>query len=94
MRLVWTEESLDAITDIVGYIAKDNEPAAYKLGNAILDDTKTHLLQNPQLGRPGRISGTRELVVHSSYIVVYTVSADTLTILTVRHSARVCPGTV
>lgn len=88
MRLVWTEESLDALSDIVNYIASDNESAAYTLGDTIITNTEALLLPNPKLGRPGRVASTRELVIHASYIVVYMISEDIVTVLTIRHTAR------
>ncbi len=51
---------------------------------------ETILPNNPYAGRPGRVEGTRELVVHESYLVAYEI-ADTINILTVRHAARLWP---
>ena len=42
-------------------------------------------------GRPGRVEGTRELVVHPSYLVAYRISGTEVQILTVRHAARLWP---
>ncbi|HYH19700.1 MAG TPA: type II toxin-antitoxin system RelE/ParE family toxin [Azospirillum sp.] len=39
----------------------------------------------PNRGRPGRIPGTRELLVASPYVIVYEVGTDTISILRVWH---------
>ncbi|MET0116435.1 MAG: type II toxin-antitoxin system RelE/ParE family toxin [Sedimenticola sp.] len=90
MKLAWSAESMTALEEIVEYIAKDNPSAALELGEGILSTVEEVLPDNPHAGRPGRVSGTRELVVHESYIVVYEV-IDSINILTVRHSARLWP---
>ena len=45
----------------------------------------------PLLGRPGRVTGTREFVVSPRYILVYEVTADTLIVLAVLHTSRQWP---
>jgi toxin ParE1/3/4 len=53
------------------------------------------LADNPHMGRPGRVPGTRELVVtRTPYIVPYRVRGDTLEILRVYHGARRWPDTL
>ncbi|MCB1774473.1 MAG: type II toxin-antitoxin system RelE/ParE family toxin [Gammaproteobacteria bacterium] len=90
MKLLWSAEALAELEGIVSYIAADNANAALALGDAIVKAVETTLPENPLVGRPGRVEGTRELVVHQSYIVVYEVT-DTINLLTVRHSARLWP---
>ena len=45
----------------------------------------------PRMGRPGALDGTRELVVHPNYRLVYTVDEDTVTIVALVHSAQHWP---
>lgn len=62
-----------------------------KLVGHILDRTQLLLCENPDIGRRGRVAGTRELVISkTSYIVVYRV-ARTVEILAVVHGARAWP---
>ncbi|WP_312861665.1 type II toxin-antitoxin system RelE/ParE family toxin [Segnochrobactrum spirostomi] len=49
------------------------------------------LAPHPGLGRPGRVSGTREWVVHPNYILVYDVGEDAIRIFRVLHAARFRP---
>jgi toxin ParE1/3/4 len=90
MKLCWSAQSLRELEAIVEYIATDNPAAAMELGEQILSSVETVLPDNPKTGRPGRVAGTRELVVHQSYIVAYEVT-DTINTLTVRHAARLWP---
>ncbi|MCU7837493.1 MAG: type II toxin-antitoxin system RelE/ParE family toxin [gamma proteobacterium symbiont of Taylorina sp.] len=90
MKLRWSLQSLREIKGIVEYIALDNLNAALELGEQIFSVVETTLPNNPHTGRPGRVDGTRELVVHTSYIVVYEIT-DTIGIITVRHTARPWP---
>jgi plasmid stabilization system protein ParE len=43
------------------------------------------------MGRPGQIPGTRELIPHESYRLIYEVKADTVWILALVHTARMWP---
>jgi len=91
MRIIWSAEALREIQLIVDYINADDPTSALALAERILGVVETTLSDNPNLGRPGRVSGTRELVVHTSYLVAYQVGTDSVDILTVRHAARLWP---
>jgi plasmid stabilization system protein ParE len=55
-------------------------------------DAVAQLERQPGLGRPGRVPGTRELVVgHTRFIVPYRVRAETVEILRVFHTSRRLP---
>ncbi len=77
---------------IVRYIGKDNPARAKSFGKDLRDKTKP-LAQHPELGRPGRLPGIRELVAHSNYIVFYRVLAEdhAVQILRVKHAAQQTP---
>ena len=91
MSVLWTAEALTEVEAIVEYIAADNPGAAIALSSQIFDSVETLLSDHPQAGRPGRVAGTRELVVHASYVVAYRITNEGLQILTVRHTARLWP---
>lgn len=59
----------------------------------MLRDRVLQLALLPNLGRPGRLENTRELVVHPNYIVFYRVreAARLIQILRVKHAARQWP---
>lgn len=92
MRIVWTEPARRDLRDIYLYIAQDNPYAARALQNEIWRRV-TLLQDNPQLGRPGRVEGTRELVMGDSpYILPYRVRHERVEILAVFHGARMWPS--
>ena len=73
------------------YIAQDNPKAAAEFV-LHLRDSALMLGEQPNLGRPGRIPGTRELVVANlPYILPYRVRNDAIEILRVFHTARKWP---
>lgn len=91
MLVNWTDESVHELSTIAEYIALENPKAAFTLVERIILAVENQLPANPNIGRPGRVAGTRELIVHKSYIAVYSFESDTVTILTVRHVARLWP---
>jgi addiction module RelE/StbE family toxin len=87
----WTAPALADLDLIQDYIAERNPPAASKLINDILDRTDKLLSVNPEIGRAGRVTGTRELIlVGTSYVVAYRLK-ETVEILAVMHGAREWP---
>ena len=76
---------------IAEYIAQDDQTAAYAVHEAILRQVG-RLAEHPRIGRPGRVEGTRELVVSGTpYIVAYRVAGQDVTILRVLHGAQQWP---
>ncbi|MGE5865185.1 MAG: type II toxin-antitoxin system RelE/ParE family toxin [Rhizobacter sp.] len=53
--------------------------------------TVGRLAEHPLMGRPGPIPGTRDLIPHESYRLIYEVQADTVWILALAHTARLWP---
>lgn len=51
------------------------------------------MAEHPLMGRPGQVPGTRELIPHESYRLVYEAQADTVWILALVHTARPWPPT-
>ena len=75
---------------IIDYISDDNPDAAQRLKDDI-EVKALALPDHPKLYRVGRVSGTREMVVQSNYIVVYKVAPHAVSILRVLHAARQWP---
>lgn len=90
MRLFWTPEALDDRRAIYDYIEADNPSAALVLDELFSEKTN-RLIDHPDLGRLGRVAGTRELVAHQNYILIYDTVADLVRVLRVLHAARQWP---
>jgi plasmid stabilization system protein ParE len=91
MRVRWLRTALRNLDDEAAYIAAD-EPAASRLVVARVLEAVSQLADQPGLGRPGRVPGTRELVAaRTRYLMPYRVRRDTIEILRVFHTSRRLP---
>jgi toxin ParE1/3/4 len=90
MHLFWTPEAVQDRDDIYDFIEVDNPSAAMSMDELFSDKAK-YLIDHPGLGRQGRVTETRELVVHRNYILVYDVAGDSVRILRVLHAALQWP---
>ena len=90
LELNWSDEALDDLAEIVAYIADRNEGAARRL-RALITEAADRLPSNPTIYRPGRIDGTREVIVHSNYIIVYRVTLTAVDIVAVLHARQQYP---
>jgi len=90
VRLFWTPEALDDRRAIYDYIEADNPLAALNL-DELFSEKVRNLIDHPGLGRIGRVTGTRELVVHKNYILIYDTTADSVRVLRVLHAAMQWP---
>ena len=91
MRVRWLRTALKNLITEAEYIAQDNPTAAAEFISSVINAV-TGLTRYPALGRPGRVSGTREFVVsHTPYIVPYRVRLGVIEVLRVFHSSRTWP---
>jgi len=73
------------------YIAQHNPLAAISQDEQI-EHQVDMLMQHPQMGRPGRKKGTRELVIsRTPFVVVYRVKGDKIQIIRILHSSQKWP---
>jgi len=87
MTVVWLPRAVEQLLSIIDYIGEDNPSAAIELARTIRAKADT-LSAYPNRYRPGRVAGTRELVVMPNYIVVYRVAGKQVEILRVRHARK------
>jgi addiction module RelE/StbE family toxin len=88
--VVWTPEAEQDRADIWEYIAVDNPGAAVHM-DMLFSNAATRLAAHPTMGKAGRIPGTRELIPHESYRLVYEINEDTVWVLALMHTARQWP---
>ena len=94
MQIKWTRKALINLDSAVEYIARDNPLAAQNTAQKIW--TASRLLgDHPGIGRPGRVPGTRELVVDGlPFILPYVEKAGTVYILRVMHTSMIWPDNI
>lgn len=90
LRLKWRPLAEEDLLCILEFIGEDDPDAALALVHMIREKAEG-LRVRPRLYRAGRVSGTREMVVHHNYIVVYSIDADVVEILNVKHSRQQWP---
>jgi addiction module RelE/StbE family toxin len=89
-ELEWLEPARADLLSIIEYIADDNPDAAQRVKDDI-EYKVTRLQDFPRMGRPGRVEGTRELVIWTNHVVVYDENAISVRILRVLHTAQQWP---
>ena len=90
-RLAGPAPALRDLEAIGDYIARDNPAAASRVALRIFDQADL-LAAHPEIGRPGRIAETRELVITDTpCIVPYRLRGAEIEILAVFHGARKWP---
>jgi toxin ParE1/3/4 len=90
-RIRWTVKAFQNLEMAVLYVAEENPQAAGELAKKIHHGV-TVLGVHPQIGRPGRCKGTRELLIGGTpYIVPYRIRGQHVEILTVLHGAKKWP---
>jgi toxin ParE1/3/4 len=91
VKIVWTEPARQDLREIFEYIANENPNAARRLLGEIKEQALI-LVDHPQIGRAGRVEGTRELVLSgTNYLLPYRAKGKQIQILAVFHGARKWP---
>jgi toxin ParE1/3/4 len=89
--IVWSPRAIEHLKHLRSYIARDNPKAASRVAGTLLDAVE-RLAELPNLGRPGRVAGTRELVVVGTpYVIPYRVRGDRLEVLAAFHGRQKWP---
>ena len=92
MTLLWSPESIHDLLALRDHINEHDPAAAKRVALHILYCVEYLLSENPKLGAPGRVPGTRELVIPKTpYIVPYRVRHSTIEIVRVYHASRRWP---
>ena len=90
MELLWTRPARADRREIYEFIAADSVCAARKM-DLIFAEKADILTRFPELGRPGRVPGTRELLAHRHYFLIYRIREDVVQILRLLHTSRQWP---
>ncbi len=91
MKIRWLEDSIKDLTALRQYIAQENPTAARRVAQRIIQSVNL-LLDQPSIGRAGRVPNSRELVVTGTpFLVPYRIKNNTIEILRILHSAMQWP---
>lgn len=91
MRVRLSPRARHDLRELVRYIARDN-PRNARLVRERIQKAVEQLSLHPESGRPGRVDGTRELVIpHTTHITPYRITGDTLEIIAFIHESRQWP---
>ncbi len=90
MKVFWTSGAERDRARIFEFIGQDNPLAAIRM-DELFAAVANRLAEHPLLGRTGQIPGTRELVAHESYRLVYEVHDDAVWLLALVHTRRQWP---
>ena len=92
MRIEWTRPAIDDVREAGEYIARDNPAAASCMASRVVEAVE-FLSSQPNIGRPGRVVNTRELVVTGTpFLVIYRAHLGNLQVLRILHHARRWPA--
>lgn len=83
MKLIWQRKALQDRENIMGYIAIDNPVAAIEL-DLEFEEKAEMARQHPKMYKLGRVKGTREIVAHPNYVVVYRFDEADKTVIVLR----------
>jgi toxin ParE1/3/4 len=89
--IVWSPRAVGHLAALRASIARDNPDAAGRIATTLLDAVD-RLVELPSLGRPGRVAGTRELVVPGTrYVIPYRVRGNRVDIIALFHARQKWP---
>ena len=91
MTIVWSPRAIEHLSHLRAYIARDNPKAANRIAATLLEAAE-RLAELPNLGRTGRVAGTRELVGPGTpYVIPYRLRGDRLEVIAVFHGRQKWP---
>jgi toxin ParE1/3/4 len=90
LPVVWLDDAIADLANILTYIAGADPSAARRL-KARLEAAPLPLTEHPYLYPAGRVPGTREVVAHPNYVIVYRVAAERIEVVNVLHARQQYP---
>jgi addiction module RelE/StbE family toxin len=90
LPIFWSAAALEDLNEITDYIAEYDVHAAINM-HELIENAVHPASEHPYLYRSGRVPGTREIVAHPNYVVVYEVQADHIEVMAVVHARQEYP---
>jgi plasmid stabilization system protein ParE len=91
-RILFTQRALTDLAEIIGYIAEDDDGAASRFGNSLLDHVEM-LTRYPRIGGIMRKRSRVRKLLHSPIFVYYQIREGRriIEVLHFRHGSRKSP---
>lgn len=90
MKVRWSKDAEQDRDQIFNFIEADNPVAAAKM-DLLFKEAAERAANFPHMARPGELAGTRELIPHPSYRIVYEVMDDAIYVHAIIHTSRQWP---
>jgi toxin ParE1/3/4 len=91
LTVEWTKRARSQLFAQLDYISLDKPSAADRMAQ-LVQESASMLSDWPELGKPGQVPKTRELVVAKTpFILVYSFSGKRVKVLRVLHGAQKYP---
>ena len=90
LPVFWRASARANLAAIIRFIANDSPPAARRM-RGLIEASVLPAAEHPYLYRSGRVPGTREIIAHPNYIVVYQVMAERIEVVSVLHARQEYP---
>jgi len=91
VTLVWSPRAVAHLAALRAHVTRDSPRVAQRIAQILLAAAE-RLTEFPNLGRPGRIQGTRECVVPGTpYVMPYRVRGERLEVIAVFHGRQKWP---
>ncbi|CAM3877819.1 type II toxin-antitoxin system RelE/ParE family toxin [Castellaniella denitrificans] len=90
LPISWSAAALDDLGHIIDYIAEFDVDAAIVM-HGLIESSIQPASEHPYLYKQGRVPGTREIVAHPNYIIVYEVRAAHIEVMAVLHARQEYP---
>jgi addiction module RelE/StbE family toxin len=90
VRFRWSKDAEQDRNEIFEFIEADNPVAAAKMDTLFMEAAE-RVAKFPFMARPGELPGTRELIPHPSYRLIYEVVDDAIYVHAILHTSRQWP---
>ncbi len=90
LQVLWRASARANLVSIIQAVATQNPGAARRL-REVIEASVLPAAEHPYLYRTGRVAGTREIIAHPNYIVVYKVMANHIEVVNVFHARQEYP---
>lgn len=90
LPVIWRASAREDLKTIIRYIAEENPQAARRM-RGLIENSILPAAEHPYIFRAGRMPGTREVIAHPNYMVVYRITATKIEVVGVVHTRQQYP---